>query len=149
MNYGQYILFNGQIITLADDINLSGYKPYKACFLGKIFTFTRGQGWKKFYETIVGELYKINPEILRGEAEVGYECFLANEPVVWGYFYFGNTNDARFSSFAKNYEDNWWTRIADDVFLYTKNNTNKKIEHLRELFDWYKIKYEELTIYLY
>lgn len=143
------ILFNGQVLTLADNMDLSGYKPAKTCFLGKIFTFTRGQGWKGFYETIVGELYKINPEILRNEAETGYECFLANEPVIWGYWYFGNIGDERYLSSAKNYNDNWWTKIADNVFLYTKNNTNKKIEHLRKLFDWYEIKYEELTIYLY
>ena len=134
---------------MGDDIDLSGTKPFKASFNGKIFTFTRQQGWKKFYETIVKELYKINPNLLAENAASQIEFFISDEPVCWGYWAFGNAGNPNCEKVAENYEDDWWTEIAENIFLYTKNRTARKIENLRQLFDMYKLNYSALTIVLY
>lgn len=55
-------LWHGVSITLGADINFTGTKPFKASFNGKEFKFNRRHGWKKLYETIVVELYNINPK---------------------------------------------------------------------------------------
>ena len=149
MNSTERNLWHNQRITLGDDIDLSGTKPFKASFNGKIFTFTRQQGWKKFYETIVKELYKINPNLLAENAASQIEFFISDEPVCWGYWAFGNAGNPNCEKVAENYEDDWWTGIAENIFLYTKNRTARKIENLRQLFDMYKLNYSALTIVLY
>ena len=149
MNNTERSLWHNQRITLDDDIDLSGTKPFKASFNGKIFTFTRQQGWKKLYETIVKELYRINSEILAECAAMQIEFFISDEPVCWGHWDFGNDSNPNCERFAENYEEDWWTEIAENIFLYTKNRTARKIENLRQLFDAYKLHYSTLTIVLY
>lgn len=149
MKRAERSLWHNQRINLGDDIDLSGTKPFKASFNGKNFTFTRQQGWKKLYETIAKELYKINPNLLAENAASQIEFFISDEPVLWGYHAFGDAWNPNCERVAENYTDNWWTEIAENVYLYTKNSTARKMENLRQLFDLYKIKFSALEIILY
>lgn len=129
-----------QIFSLADNIDFTCQKPYKAQFRGHIFEFSRKEGWKSLYETIIKELCNINSKILQDAAEGQTEFIISDEPVLWSV---GNRGP------AQNYDNSWWTPITDYVYIYTKNNTNKKITLLRNFFDLYKIDYSELKILLY
>lgn len=133
-------LWHGVSITLGTDINFTGTKPFKASFNGKEFKFNRRQGWKKLYETIVVELYNINPKSLRELAKWQIEFFISDEPAHW-------CLPPRKP--AETYTDDWWSEIANGVYVYNKNSTSKKIENLRKLFDACGIDYEELEINLY
>ena len=133
-------LWHSEKVTLDDDIDLSSTKPFKAVFNGKIFTFTRQQGWKKLYETIAKELYHLNPDIMLDLARQQIEFFISDEPVCWAL----DNRDC-----AINYEDSWWSKIAANVYIYTKNRTSRKIENIKALFDAYDVQYSSLEIVLY
>ena len=133
-------LWHGVSITLGADINFTGTKPFKASFNGKEFKFNRRQGWKKLYETIVVELYNINPKSLRELAKWQIEFFISDEPAHWC---------LPPKKPAETYTGDWWSEIANGVYVYNKNSTSKKIENLRKLFDVCGIDYEELEINLY
>ncbi len=149
MNSTERSLWHNQRVTLGDDVDLSGTKPFKASFNGKKFVFTRQQGWKKLYETIAKELYKINPKPLAECAASQIEFFISDEPVLCGYHAFGDAWNLKCERVAENYTDDWWTEIAENIYLYTKNSTVRKIEHLRQLFELYQIKFSALEIILY
>ncbi len=133
-------LWHSKIVYLSDDIDFTGQKPYKARFNSKIFVFSRIDGWKRLYEDIIKELYSINPRLLQDVADGQREFVMSDEPALWS---IGNREP------AQTYDDSWWTKIDERIYLYTKNNTNKKIEHLRKFFDLYGIDQVELKILLY
>ena len=133
-------LWHSKLVSLADDIDFTGQKPHKAQFRGKLFEFTRANGWKRLYEQIVGELYRINPKLLQDSANGQTEFIISDEPVLWSV---GGRGP------AQTYDDSWWTPIDNNIYIYTKNNTNKKIELLRRFFDMYGIEYAELKILIY
>ena len=133
-------LWHSKLVSLADEINFTGKKPHKEKIRGKLFEFTRANGWKRLYEQIVGELYRINPKFLQDSANGQTEFIISDEPVLWSVEGRGP---------AQTYDDSWWTLIDNNIYIYTKNNTNKKIELLRRFFDMYGIEYAELKILIY
>ena len=107
-------LWYSKLVSLADDIDFTGQKPHKAKFGSKFFEFTRGNGWRRLYEQIVGELYKINPKLLQDSADGQTEFIISDEPVLWSV---GGRGP------AQTYEDSWWSPIDDNIFIYTNNKS--------------------------
>lgn len=140
MNITQRSLWHGKTITLADKLDLTGQKPLRAVFRGKTFNYDRKEGWRALMEDITKELYRIDPASLIAAAKAEQEYLISDEPVCWA---------VRNRQFAENYEDAWWAEIADNVYIYTKNNTNKKMENLRSFFADCGVSCSELTIVLY
>lgn len=127
-------------ITLAEQIDLTGTKPATMLFNGKEFRYMRRDGWKGVYVDLAKELYHIAPQEMRELAASQREFLISDEPVCWAV---GNRE------FAENYEPEWWVRVGENVFIYTKNNTNAKIKRMRWLLEAFKQNLAEITIILY
>jgi len=127
-------------ITLAEQLNLTGTKPAVMLFHGKEFNYKRSQGWKGLYVDLAAELYSIAPQAMKSWAESQQEFFISDEPALWSV---GNRKP------AENYEDNWWVKVGNNVFIYTKNNTNAKIQRMRGLCQECGIALVDITIVLY
>jgi len=127
-------------ITLAEQLNLTGTKPAAMLFHGKEFNYKRSDGWKGLYIDFATELYTIAPQAMQDLAESQQEFFISDEPAMWSV---GNRKP------AENYEDNWWVKVGKNVFVYTKNNTNAKIQRMRKLCQECEIAPADITIVLY
>ena len=127
-------------ITLAEPLDLTGTKPLMMLFNGKEFHYMRRDGWKGVYVDLAKELYKIAPQEMQELADGQLEFFISDEPVCWAV---GNRE------FAENYEDDWWVEVGENVCIYTKNNTNAKIERMRGLLAACKRNPAETIIILY
>ena len=127
-------------ITLAEPLDLTGTKPVSMLFNGKEFRYTKRDGWKALYEDLATELYKIAPQTMQKLAARQMEFFISDEPALW-------STENRLP--AQNYEDEWWSEIGKNVFIYTKNNTNAKLERMRGLLEACKQNPAETIIILY
>lgn len=127
-------------ITLAEDLNLAGTKPASMLFNGKEFRYTKRDGWKALYTDLATELYKLSPQEMQKLAARQIEFFISNEPALW-------SHENRCP--AENYEDDWWVEVGENVFIYTKNNTNAKIKRMRWLLEAFKQNPAETIIILY
>lgn len=127
-------------ITLAEPLNLTGTKPQTMLFRGKEFNYTRSQNWKGLYTDLAMELYRMAPEVMQEMAAMQWEFFISDEPALW------SVGDRKP---AENYEDSWWVEVGENVFIYTKNNTNAKIKRMRWLLEAFKQNPAETIIILY
>lgn len=127
-------------ITLAEPLDLTGTKPASMLLNGKEIRYTKSDGWKALYTDLAKELYKIAPQEMQELATSQLAFFISDEPALWGV---GNRKP------AENYEDDWWVEVGENVFIYTKNNTNAKIKRIRWLLRAFKQNLAEIIIILY
>lgn len=120
--------------------DLTNEKPCGFKFRNRTYWISRQAGWKKLLEEVVKLLYEINPKEFEEASYDGIEFLINYEPALWA---INNRKP------AENYSDDWWTKIADNVYIYNKNSTQRKLKNIRYFFELAGVPLSDLDIYIY